>query len=308
MKVALIGKSKAVKRINQQVMKLTAKQDDILIHGERGTGKSIVGKNIHYESVDGNENSPLIELKLNNLNEIPFPELSSGENLNAIPGNGTILIEEIENAGFRNQMKLAHFLKTLNDIRNSENDTTNVRVIITTNDDPVRLSEKSEIIPGLAEHLADFSTIEIPPLRERKEDIPHLVEHFMCEACKRIGVEEPVLDINAISILIEQPWKNNVRELRSVIERSVVFSTNGMFTLPQDIIGEESKVTRMLKSILSGEGQELDGSLDTIERGLIDSALKRFEFNFSEAAHFLGMNQKTLEYRAGQLGLVQSKK
>jgi len=321
MKVTLIGKSKAIKNINKQIQKFASRKDDILIIGERGSGKSVVGKKIHYDRVRGNDTVPLIDVKLHNLGEhelsaalfgysegTPGLPDTSRNSLTDLVEGGTILIEEIESANYRNQMKLVHFLNELKELRDSNTDPVNVRIIVTTKDNPVKLSQRNEIIPELADHLAPLSTLEIPPLRERKEDIPLLVEHFMNEACKQIGIQEPIMDINALSILVNHEWKNNIRELKTVIDRSVVFSSNGMFMLPQDLIDEQSKVTRMLESVLTGAGQEFDGSLDTIERGLIDSALKRFEFNFSKAAQFLGMNQHSLEHRASQLGLVQGKK
>ncbi len=319
----LIGKSKAIKSIIKQVNKLSAKNDDILIIGERGSGKSVIAKYIHDASVNGNERMPLIELKLANIDEKELSAVlfgheedvssdlpdASRKGLATIADGGTILIDEMENTSFRNQKKVLQFLNQLQDLRNrTDEKPVKIRVIITTKNDPLKLAQRNELVAEFANHLATFTRLFVPPLRERKEDIPLLVEHFVVESSRKIGIQGPVIDINAIGILVDQPWKNNIRELKAVIERSVVFSTNGLFTLPQDMIDDKAKVTRMLESILTGEGQEVNGSLDTIERGLIDSALKRFQYNFSKAALFLGMKKETLEHRAQQLGVVRADK
>lgn len=313
----LIGTSKVIKNINKQIHKLSATPEDILIIGEAGTGKSVIANTIHTVSVRGNEKLPVVDLKLANIDEKELSAIlfgyqertpglpeTSRKDLAAIAEGGTILIEEADSASFRNQMHILHFLDKLVDLRDSSNKKPiNIRIIVTIKDDPATLMRNNELLGELAKHLISFNKILIPPLRERKEDIPHLVEHFVVEACNKLGIQEPVIDINAISILVNQPWKNNVRELKAVIDRSVVFSSNGMFTLPPDLIDEKSKVTRMLETILTGEGQEINGPLDTIERGLINSALQRFNFDLSKTAQFLGMNQTTLQHRADQLGL-----
>jgi len=310
MEVALIGKSKAVKKITKQIKKLSARPGDILITGERGSGKSVVARNIHTMGMKGNAPVPFYEINLPKLSDEELSEIfckktsiegDSSNNLIEKANGGTILIEDIESTGFRNQTKILKFLEKLQELR-TENQA-NVRMIVTTKNDIEILLQSNEILPELANYINSYSTIEVPPLRERKEDIPHLVEHFIVNACKKIGIDEPVLDINAISILVDQPWKNNIHELKTVIERSVIFSTNGTFVLPQELLDEKASVTRMLEVILTGEGQEINGSLDTIERNVIASTLKRFDFNFEQAAQFLGMNLQTLEHRAYQLGL-----
>jgi DNA-binding NtrC family response regulator len=315
----LIGHSKTVRNLTKQISKLSAKPGDILIIGEQGTGKGVIAKNIHTLSIKGNSDLPLVRLKLAHLTEKDLSAVlfgygegtpglpdTSRNGLSAIANGGTILIDEIETTSFRNQKKVLEFLNQLREIRKrSDEIPIDVRIIITAKNDPLKLAQKNELIADLAHHISGYTRLFVPPLRERKEDIPYFVEHFVTESCKKIGIEEPVIDINAIGILINQPWKNNIHELKMVIERAVVFSTNGMFTLPQEMIDDKSKVTRMLETVLTGEGQEIEGSLDTIERGLIGSALKRFNFDFLQAAQFLGMNQQTLEHRAHQLGVVR---
>ncbi len=322
MKNELIGTSKAIKNINKQIKNFSSSPEDILIIGEPGTGKSIVANYIHNLSVSGNKKIPIIDLKLTHIEETelyavlfgyrentPGSPDTSQKDTASITEGGTVLMEEVGKTSFRYQKYIVNFLNELPGLRDPSNDNPlKLRVILTINDNPATLVYKHELLEDLAKQIISFNKIHIPPLRERKEDIPYLVEHFVVDACNKLNISEPAIDINAISILVNQPWKNNIRELKAVIDRSVIFSSNGMFTLPSELIDDKSKVTRLLETILTGEGQEINAPLDTIERGLINSTLKRFDFDLSRAAQFLGMNQDTLQNRADQLGLIRERK
>jgi DNA-binding NtrC family response regulator len=323
MQAELIGKSKAIRNITKQIGKLSKRNDNVLIVGERGVGKGEIARSLHTLSNDSADQVPFLVLNPASVHEDELSAIlfgyhegtpglpdTSRNGLAEIATGGTILIEEIETAGHSNQIKILNFLSEISSGQNRKNDPAakKIRVIVTAKEDPVKLAEKNEILAELAEQLSSFQSVIVPPLRERKEDIPHLIEHFINVACAKIGIGEPVMDINAISILVNQPWKRNIHELKAVIDRSVLFSSNGMFTLPQDMVDEGSKVTRMLETILTDSGQEINSSLDTIERGLIGSALQRFGNNLEKAAGFLGMNRDKLEHRASQLGLVRVNK
>jgi len=313
MKQILIGKSKAVNSIKRQINILAAKKDDILIIGEQGSGKSFVAHTIHDESIKGNTPKQPVELKpaniageeLTALLETPIDKAGS---LLALVNGGTIIIEEIEKATFKKQIKILEFLNYIDTLRGRSNNTKfKTRVVITTKNDPAKLSTKKQLVSDLANYFSRFTRLFVPPLKDRKEDIPYLAEHFINEACERIGIEKPVIDINAINVLTNHTWKHNIRELKTVIDQSVLFSTNGTFALPPDMVESNAKVTRMLGMILTGEQQEVDGSLDTIERNLISSTLKRCDFNFSKAAEFLGMNTQKLKHRITKLGIQHGK-
>jgi DNA-binding NtrC family response regulator len=301
----LIGQSKAVKNIIKQIKTLSAKKNDILIIGEQGSGKSIVAKNIHAASRNGKEPSqPIIVTPT----EISEKELSAILARSADASGGSVIIDEIERTSFRKQGIVYQFIDQLQNRQERSNDTPHVRIIVTTKSDPVKLANKKQLTNELAQILSKFTRLFVPPLRDRREDIPQLVEHFVNEACRKIGITEPVIDINALSILVEQPWKHNIRELKTVIDRSVIFSTNGMFSLPPEMVDESVKVTRLLGTLFTVDGEKIDESLDTIERGLLYSTLKRFNYNFSKAADFLGMNKQRLQDRVNQLRPIRASK
>jgi transcriptional regulator with GAF, ATPase, and Fis domain len=92
-----------------------------------------------------------------------------------------------------------------------------------------------------------------------------------------------------------------------VIDRSVMFSQGGMFTLPPELTDEKTEVVKMINNILTGQEFEINKSLDIIERGIVERALERFGFNQSKAAQFLGMTEQTLRYRLKRLGIVASR-
>jgi DNA-binding NtrC family response regulator len=314
----IIGRSKTGQHLIKQIKRLGKGNEDVLIIGEAGVGKGAIGRNIHAEQTRRDDSLTLTSLNLAVIDDkelgailfgqeqgTPGYQSTSHKGLAESSRGGTLLVEEIEGASLRNQMKILKFIKE----RKSEDkkDGADFRLIITTKSDPLELREKNKILEELADELSKFEQVEVPPLREHPEDIPLLVEHFTQEACRELGLEEPVIDINAIDVLVRQRWKENIRELKSVIDRSVLFSTGGMFTLPPELTDEKTEVVKMINNILTGQEFEINKSLDIIERGIVERALERFGFNQSKAAQFLGMTEQTLRYRLKRLGLVASR-
>lgn len=318
----IIGKSKVVQHMIKQIKRLAKVNEDVLIIGEAGVGKGAIGRNIHSEQVGNDADVPLTSLNLaviddKELGSILFghergasgqPNTTRRGIIEAAQG-GTVLVEEIEEASLRNQMKILKFISERQVKREggTKKEDVNVRLIITAKENPEELTEKNKILKELADELSSFERLEVPPLREHPEDVPMLVEHFTREACSELGIEEPVIDINAIDVLVRQRWKENIRELKSVIDRSVLFSTGGMFTLPPELTDEKTEVVKMINNILTGQEFEINKSLDIIERGIVERALERFGFNQSKAAQFLGMTEQTLRYRLKRLGIVPSR-
>ncbi len=318
----IIGKSKAVMNLIKHIKKLARTHEDVLVIGEAGTGKGAIARNIHGLGSDGDTSRPIMSL---NLAVIDDKELStvlfghekgtqgmpntSRRGLFELSHNGTVIVEEIEEASLRNQMKILRFIaeRQTNREGGSAGEDVDVRLVITAKDDPKTLTEKNKILKELADELTSFERIEVPPLRERPEDIPLLVDYFTTEACAELGIDEPVIDINAIDVLVRQKWRENIRELKSVIDRSVMFSQGGMFTLPPELTDEKTEVVKMINNILTGQEFEINKSLDIIERGIVERALERFGFNQSKAAQFLGMTEQTLRYRLKRLGIIASR-
>ena len=320
-KYPIIGKSKAVENIRKLIAKLARMRTDVLIIGEDGVGKGAVAKNIHYQNQNGDSELPFVSVNLSVIDDKEMEAVLFGFERGAerlpytskrgifeIANGGTVLIEELEEASFRNQMKI---MTLLNDrktrrIGGSKSALVDIRLIITLKDDPKNLFERRKIIPELYEKLVEFEVVSVPPLRERAEDIPLLVKYFVGEINKELGLGDIVIDINAIDVLVRQAWRENIRELKAVVDKSVLFSQGGRFTLPPELVDEKTEVVKMINNIIAGQEFVLDRSLDTIERGIIERALDRFGLNQSKAAQFLGMTEQTLRYKLRRLGIASS--
>jgi arginine utilization regulatory protein len=197
--------------------------------------------------------------------------------------------------------------RTTRRIGGAKEDARDIRLVLTMKETPKTLVEKRKLMEELATKVSDFELVEIPPLRERPEDIPLLVKHFSNEICNELGIGELVIDVNAIDVLVRQTWKENIRELKAVVDKSVLFSSGGRFMLPPELVDEKTEVVKMINNIAAGQEFLLDKSLDVIEKGIIERALSRFGFNQSRAAHFLGMSEQTLRYKLKRLRVVSTR-
>jgi DNA-binding NtrC family response regulator len=173
--------------------------------------------------------------------------------------------------------------------------------------EPSALVEKRKLLEELKNRIAEFERVDVPPLRQHPEDIPLLVKHFSAEICKQLGIPNLVVDINAIDILVKQPWKENIRELKAVVDKCVLFSNEGRFMLPPELVDEKTEVVKMINNIVAGQEFVLDKSLDMIEKGIIERALDRFGFNQTKAAQFLGMTEQTFRYKLKRLGIASAR-
>jgi DNA-binding NtrC family response regulator len=222
---------------------------------------------------------------------------------------GTVLIEELEEASFRNQLKILNFIneRKTRRIGSNNNEQVDIRLIVTLKAKPADLVDKRKLLNELAARIQEFEAVEIPPLRERPEDIPLLVKHFSSDLCKELGLPELIIDINAIDVLVRQPWRENIRELKAVVDKCVLFSNEGRFNLPPELVDEKTEVVKMINNIMAGQEFVLDKSLDIIERGIIERSLEKFGFNQSKAATFLGMTEQTFRYKLKRLGIASAR-
>lgn len=316
----IVGKSKSVDQLLKQIAALSKTRKDVAIIGEAGTGKGAVAKNIYARSkTDG---QPFLSINLSVIDDRELEAVLFGfdRGVEGLPytskrglfeqaNGGTVLIEEIEEASFRNQMKILSFIneRKTRRIGSAVHEPVDIRLIMTMKADPKKLVADRKLLEDLFEKINDFEKVEIPPLRQRPEDIPLLVKHFASEICKEMGLAELVIDINAIDVLIRQTWRENIRELKAVVDKCVLFSNEGRFMLPPELVDEKTEVVKMINNIIAGQEFVLDKSLDAIERGIIERALDRFGFNQSRAASFLGMTEQTFRYKLKRLGIASAR-
>ncbi|MBA4311127.1 MAG: hypothetical protein C0417_00705 [Chlorobiaceae bacterium] len=322
MEYPIIGKSRSIEQLIKQINSLAKNRRDVLVIGEAGIGKGAVAKNIHSTGNPEGEHKPFMSINLSVLDDkeleavlfgyerggdgLPY---STKRGLFELANGGTVLIEEIEEASFRNQMKILSFMneRATRRIGSVKAEPIDIRLMVTVKEDPKILVEKRKLMDDLVIKMNDFERIVIPPLRERPEDIPLLIKHFSNELCHELGIGELVIDINAIDVLVRQTWRENIRELKAVVDKSVLFSNSGRFMLPPELVDEKTEVVKMINNIANGQDFILDRSLDAIEKGIIERALQKFGFNQSRAASFLGMTEQTLRYKLKRLNIASAR-
>lgn len=318
----MIGKSNKMKDIFKKIINIAKVDSTVLITGESGTGKEMVARAIHNLS-DRRENK-LISINLaaipEGLQESELFGYEKGAFTGAytkklgkfeIADNGTIFLDEIGNINFAVQAKLLRVLedKKVEPLGSNKSKVVNVRIISATNSDLMAEVEKGRFREDLYYRLNVIS-ICLPPLRERKADIPLLAEHFLKEFCIKNNIEKKILSDSAIELLIQYNWPGNIRELKNVIEEAAVVSNGDTITVEQLNLntGKELKSKTIVKNI------ELDfnTSLDDIEKELIKNALIKTKGNQTRAAKLLKISRKMLltkikKYKLSEIVPIRTK-
>ncbi|HEY4644235.1 MAG TPA: helix-turn-helix domain-containing protein, partial [Bacteroidota bacterium] len=218
----------------------------------------------------------------------------------AVARGGTVLFEEVDGFPFLSQLQIAKFIEE----RKSK---LGVRVICTLTDELDSLLHHGKVNPSLGELLKEFSTIEVLPLRERPEDVPHLVRHFLVKACSDLRIKAKALDVNTLDFLMSRDWKENIRELKAVVEKSVLSSDGEMLALPHEVVDELGQVQGILANLEQRRRFSLDSSLENLERTIIRRALEKFEYNQTRVAEMLGVTEANLRYRLKKFSIPSSR-
>ncbi len=298
----LIGKSPAMQRIYDLVEKISDTSSNVLVTGESGTGKELVAKAIHYNGV--RKEGPfiavncaaipetLLESELFGYKKGAFTDAKTDKKgLISEAHTGALFLDEVTEMALTLQAKLLRVIeeRTVRPLGDTQSHSVDIRVISTSNRDIQSLIQQGRFREDLYYRLKVID-IELPPLRERREDIPLLVQHFIhkfnAEMNKRAsGVSEP-----ALRVMMNHSWAGNVRELENVIQRAVTLSQQETI-LPEDLPSsmleprEENLIEKSLKENLT---------LDQMEKEYIRRTLIQTGGNKSRAAEILGLDRKTL--------------
>src|ERR1700693_4109388 len=302
----IIGSSPAMQEIFATIMRVAPTRATVLLAGESGVGKDMIARAIHQHSP--RKDRPFVKINCTaipeNLMESELFGYEKGAFTGAIISNtgkfevsntGTVMPDEIGDVPGSIQVKLLRVLQEREFERLGSNRTqhTDVRVIAATNVDLRAALEQGTFREDLYYRL-NVVPINIPPLRERKEDIPYLVEHF----AKKFSGD---ISEGAMERLMSYHWPGNVRELENVVERSVLLA-QGPRVEAADIRIDTAHRSRA--SATSGDNFLPDGmTLDDYEQSLIREALKRADGNKSQAARLLGLTRNALRYRLAQMGI-----
>src|ERR1700745_1045155 len=252
----IIGKSDKILRVLDLVTQVAASRSTVLVQGESGTGKELIAKAIHLKSsradkafVPVNSGSMPVDLLestlFGHLRGAFTSAIASKRGLFEGADQGTIFFDEIGTIGLETQAKLLRVLQEREFMRLGGVETIKVdaRIIAATNVDLKRLVVEGEIRAYLY-YLVNVINIQLPPLRERKEDIPALVEFFTRKYCEENGKPQYRFSSEALKVLMDYHWPGNVRELENVVERAVVLSQDdiiGRDLLPESIVSPAAR-------------------------------------------------------------------
>ena len=312
-KYELVGNSSAMKKIKSQI-ELIAKGDSrVLIIGESGTGKELVARAIH--SMSNRFRAPFVEV---NCAAIPQELIESelfGHEKGAFTGaierkigkfelanGGTLFLDEIGDMSLLTQAKLLRVIETqkFQRVGGTRDITVNVRIISATNKDLLEEIKKGNFREDLYYRL-NVVPIYIPPLRERKEDIPGLIKYFIEEFSKEKGWKAKTLDNQAMKILQDYDWPGNVRELRNAVERLMIMTVNEVITLSDiestGIIGKSTKEESYFKY------KTLREAKDAFERDFLIRKLKENKWNMTKTAEIIGIERSNLYKKIKSLGI-----
>jgi len=308
----IVGRSDAMREVFGTVERVAPTRATVLLCGESGVGKDLIARAIHHHSP--RDGRPFVKINCTALPENLMESELFGYEKGAFTGanttkpgkfeqadTGTVFLDEIGDVPASVQVKLLRILQEREFERLGSNKTRHidVRVLAATNVDLRAALEQGTFREDLYYRL-NVLPINIPPLRERKEDIPFLADHFVKKLRKDLGTAAQSISDSAIQRLLEYHWPGNVRELENVIERSMVLATNSILE------AEDIKLDLAPKPRIAAgtDGFLPEGmTLDDFERSIIREALHRTNGNKSQAARLLGLTRNALRYRLSQMGI-----
>ncbi len=333
----IVGKSHALQQVFKQIALAATSDASVLLSGESGTGKELAARAIHQFS--DRANGPFVAVNVASLSSSLAESELFGHTRGSFTGadldrpgllvqanGGTLFLDEIADIPLRTQVKLLRALEhgEVTPVGSNEPVQTNFRILSATHQDLLAMTKVGEFRHDLYFRLAAFG-IEIPPLRERREDIQALAEHFLAAAVKRGGA--PVSLSSAASAELEKrPWYGNVRELRNVMEHAMIVARGGVIEpehLPEPIaaaqLGQHDTETPLEESIgqlverwaegrLDAVGDEADLHLELaqlMEPPLFKAAMKKHRGQCATAARRLGLHRTTLKKKLDEYGIAE---
>lgn len=301
----IIGKSSAMQRVFQQIMAVSPTNSTVLITGESGTGKELVAKAIHYNSL--RKGQPFVVVDCGTIPETLIePELfgyikgaftGASENRDGFfktANEGSIFFDEIGNLSMPTQAKLLRVIQEREfiPVGSRKSIQVDIRFIAATNKDMETMTKEGSFREDLFYRLNIFP-IKLPPLREKKEDIPLLSYHFLNQFRKTLSKEVTHISAEAMKILIAYDWPGNVRQLENTIERAIILSDGK--TLRADhlafLVRAPETVPKTREELKELKRNLRSKSIEDIEKAFLLNALERNNWNITKAATDVGMQR-----------------
>jgi DNA-binding NtrC family response regulator len=310
---SIIGRSAPMRDIFATIARVAPTRATVLLAGESGVGKDMIARAIHHHSP--RKDRPFVKINCTALPENLMESELFGYEKGAFTGanttkpgkfeqadTGTVFLDEIGDVPASVQVKLLRILQEREFERLGSNKTRHidVRVLAATNVDLRAALENGTFREDLYYRL-NVMPMNIPPLRERKEDIPALAEHFVARLAIDMGSRARSIGSSGMQKLIAYHWPGNVRELENVLERSLVMAERDVLEA-EDVrldMSPRARPSNSQASYFVPDGM----TLDEYEQSIIKEALKRANGNKSQAARLLGLTRNALRYRLSQMGM-----
>jgi len=319
----IFGASPQIQKVLDKVQKVADQRTNILILGESGTGKELIARAIHFNSFRkdhpfvtvncGAMPEPLLESELFGHMKGAFTgAVSNKEGLFEVAHEGSIFLDEIADAPLSIQVKLLRVLqeKEFRRVGGTKDIRVDVRVIAATNRNLEKMVAEGQFREDLYYRI-DVVQIVIPPLRERREDIPILANIFIKRFNDVLGKAVTGIEKEALQRLMRREWKGNVRELQNCLERAVSLSV-GVILTAEDLeeetsVGEGSAVASQSFPTIAELGLNLDASIEVLEKEFLMKALEASDGVQTEAAKLLGISFRSFRYRVQKHGIDSSR-
>jgi len=315
----IIGKSGRILEVFDTIRKISDSPSTAMITGESGTGKELVARAIHFNSL--RRDKPFVSVNCGAIPEGLMESELFGHVRGAFTGavsnkvglfsageGGTLFLDEITEIPPLLQVKLLRAIQTreIRRVGDTKDMKTDVRLIAASNRN-LEDAVKDGILREDLYYRLNVIPIQLPPLRERREDIPLLVAHFLQKFGKDLGKEARGVAPEAMIVLERYHWPGNIRELENVLERAIVLGAGDMLgieSLPETL-RRERPVKGMEAVELPEDGLDLEATLDTIERGYLQRALDRTGGVQTKAAELLKMTFRQFRYKLQKHSLVR---
>jgi DNA-binding NtrC family response regulator len=309
----IVSSSPEMDKVKKLILKVAKSNSTVLIRGESGTGKELIARAIHKNSLRSNEifqavncaaiNENLLESELFGHEKGSFTgAVSEKKGLFEVADNGTLFLDEIGELEVSLQAKILRALqeKQIRRVGGTREIDVDVRVVAATNRDLLNMVEEKRFREDLYYRLNVLS-IEMPPLRERRTDVPVLIEYFLKKHTR--GTDRKIkISSDARRTLEDYAYPGNVRQLESALERAILLCENDTITI-DDLPPEMSQTA---KTASSGDLFKLPAegvNFEDVERSLIMQAMERTDYNITKSARLLGLTFRTLQYRLEKFGI-----
>lgn len=302
-----IGKNPQIEDLMKTVERIARTNAPVLILGENGTGKELIANAIHRNSL--RKDAPFVMVNLGGISTSLFESEMFGHSKGAFTGavserkgrfemadKGTIFLDEIGDLSQDCQVKLLRVLQQHTFERLGENRArkTDIRAICATNADLTRMVKEHTFREDLFYRI-NLITLRIPPLRERRDDIPLLVRHFIESAASSHNIPQPEISSEAMNYLVRLPYPGNVRQLKNMVERAVLMCVGNRIEKSDfEFLGEEQAT---IPTSVSG------ATLEDLEKTAIMEALQKYDGNLSKVATALGITRQSLYRKIEKHGL-----